>query len=58
MKQQQRMKIVKNLTKKIRSKGRLNAENRWWDAELMAADCEKAWFHQDEKTLCRSGMSG
>ena len=31
MKQQQRMKIMKELTKKIRSKGRMNAESRWWD---------------------------
>ena len=25
--------------------GRMNAENRWWSAELLAADCEKAWLH-------------
>ena len=45
MKQQQRMKIVKDLTKKIRSKGRMDAESRWWVTELLAADCEKAWIH-------------
>ena len=38
MKQQQRMKITKDLTKKIRSKARMDAESRWWVTELVAAD--------------------
>ena len=29
------------MKRKIRSKGRMDAENRWWVAELLAADCEK-----------------
>ena len=45
MKQQQRMTIVKDLIKKIRSKGRMDAQNRSWVAELPARDCEKAWTH-------------
>ena len=45
MKQQQRMAIIQDLTRKIRSKGRMDAKNRWWVAELLAADCEKAWIH-------------
>ena len=45
MKQQRRMKERKDLTKKIRSKGRMDAESRWWVTELLAADCEKAWIH-------------
>ena len=45
MKQQQRMKIMNNLTKKIRSKGRMDAESRWWVTELLAADSENAWIH-------------
>ena len=45
MKQQQRMKVPKDLTKEIRSKGRKDAENRWWVAELLTVDCEKAWIH-------------
>ena len=40
MKQQQRMKIMKDLTKKIISKGRMDAESRCWTTELLAADCE------------------
>ena len=32
-------------TKKLRSKGRMDAENRWWVAELLVADCETAWIH-------------
>ena len=23
----------------------MDAKNRWWVAELKAADCEKAWIH-------------
>ena len=45
MKQQRRMKIMRDLTRKIRSKGRMDAESRWWVTELLAADCEKAWIH-------------
>ena len=45
MKQQQRMAIMKDLMKKIRSKGRMDAENRWWVEEMLAKDCEKAWTH-------------
>ena len=43
------MKVVKDMTKKIRSKERMDAENRWWVAELLAADCEKAWLHPEEE---------
>ena len=32
-----------SLTKKIRSKVRMDAENRWWVTELLAADCEKVY---------------
>ena len=45
MKQQQRMTTMKDLIKKIRSKGRMDAESRWWVSELLAADCQKAWTH-------------
>ena len=36
MKQEQRMKVVKDMTNKIRSQGRTNAEHRRWVAELLA----------------------
>ena len=45
MKQQQKRMIMEDLTKKIRSKGGMDAESRWWVSELLAADCEKAWIH-------------
>ena len=45
MKQQQRMMLTKDLMKKKRSEGRVDADNRCWVAELLAADCEKAWIH-------------
>ena len=58
MKQQQRMVIMKDLIRKIRSKGRMDAENRWWVAELLAKDCEKAWIHtgwEDTVQTCFTG---
>ena len=42
------MKVLKDMTKKIRSKERMVAENRRWVAELLAADCEKTWIHPEE----------
>ena len=45
MKRQQRMKVMKDITKKIRSRRRMDAENRWWVAELLAAD----WLHPEEE---------
>ena len=44
-KRQQGMKIMQDMTKKIGSNGRMDGENRRWVAELLAADCEKAWLH-------------
>ena len=29
----------------MRSEGRVDAKDRWWVSELLAADCEKAWIH-------------
>ena len=45
MKQQQRMVIMIDLKMKIRSKGSMDAKNRWRVIELLAANCEKAWIH-------------
>ena len=47
MTQQQRMAIMKDLIKKITSKGRMDAKNRWWVTEILATDCEKAWIHTE-----------
>ena len=41
VKQQQRMAIMKDLKRKIRSKRSMDAQNRWWVAEMLAKDCEK-----------------
>ena len=57
MKQQQRMAIMKDLIKKIRSKGRMDAKNPWWVSELLAKDSEKA-STQDGIIQCRNGMNG
>ena len=45
MMQQQRMAVMKDLLKNIRSEGRMDVKNRWWVSELLAKDCEKAWTH-------------
>ena len=41
MKQQQRMKVMKDMTRKIRAKDRMDASSSWWVSELVAADCAK-----------------
>ena len=41
MRQQQRMRVMKDMTKKIRAKGRMDANHSyhsWWVSELLAAD--------------------
>ena len=43
------MKVMKDMMKKIRSKGRMDAENRWSVAQLLAADREKAWLQSRKK---------
>ena len=45
MEQQQRMAVMKDLIKNIRSKGSMDAKNLWWVVELLAKDCEKVWTH-------------
>ena len=43
--QHQIMATMRDLIKKIRSKGSMDAQNRWCVAELPAKWCEKAWTH-------------
>ena len=35
MRRQQRIEVMKEMTRKIRSKGKMDAESRWWIAELL-----------------------
>ena len=51
------MKVMKGVMKKIRSKGRMDAANRWWVAELLAADCEKALLHPEEEETMKKWYS-
>ena len=45
MEQQQRMNVMKDVTRQTWAKASLDANNSWWVSELLAADCEKAWLH-------------
>ena len=47
MRQRQRRKIMAEMTGKIKSEGRVDANNSWWVSELLAVDCKKAWFHPE-----------
>ena len=58
MKQRQRMKIMKDVTKEIRSKGRMDADSGWWVSELLAADCDKAWIHPGWEDTMQTGLIG
>ena len=51
MRQQQRLKVMKDMSRKIRAKGRLDANNGWWVSALLAADCEKAGW-EDSLLRC------
>ena len=42
VRQQQRMKAMKDMTRKNTAKGRMDAKHSWWFSELLAADCEKS----------------
>ena len=48
MRQQQRMAFMKDLIKKIRSKGRMDAKNRWWVSELLAKGLAKPTMWGEE----------
>ena len=43
------MTVMKDMTKNIRSKRRMDTENRWLVTELLAADYEKAWPNPGEE---------
>ena len=58
MKQQQRMKVMRDMTRKIKSKDRIDANNSWCESELLVADCQKSVATQDRKTLCYNGTLG
>ena len=45
-----------DMTTKIKSEGRVDANNSWWVCELLAADCKekKTWLHPGwEDTMLR-----
>ena len=50
MRRQQRMKVMKDMTKKIRSKERLDAGSRWWVSELWRQTVRKRGSIQDGET--------
>ena len=60
MRRQQKFKVMKDMMKKIRSRGRMDAENPQWVAELLAADCDarKLGSIQERKKPCKNGMFG
>ena len=43
MKQQHRTKTMTDMISKNKATGRMDAINRWWVSELLAADWKKAW---------------
>ena len=47
IKQQQSVKFMEDMMRKIKAKGRMDANNSWWVSEMLAVDCKKAWLHQE-----------
>ena len=48
MRQQQRRKVMTDMTRKIKSKGRMHANNSWWVGELL--EVKKRGSTQDGRT--------
>ena len=55
---QQRMKVMTDMTNKIKSKDGMGANSSWWVSEWLAADCQKCGSTQIERTPCSNGTSG
>ena len=55
LKQQQRMNSMTDTTRKIKAKGRMDANNSWWVTDLLAADCTKAWLHPEWEDTMQHG---
>ena len=52
--------VIVAVIKKIKSKGRMDARNRWWVTEIFATDCAKAWIHsqwEDTMQKCTKGWN-
>ena len=57
LKQQQRLKTMTDTIRKIKAKGRVDANNSWWVSEVLAADCTKCGSTQNGGTHCSSGTT-
>ena len=52
---------MNDMTRKIRSKGRMDAENRWWVADLLAAQTARrrgSTRKKKKKKQCKSSIIG
>ena len=58
IRQQQRMKVMKEMTSTIKIKGRMDANKSWWSSDLLAADCEKVWLPAGWEDTTENGMIG
>ena len=45
--QQQRTQIIGRMSRRVKAKGRMNANNSWWVSDLVAATCECAGLNRD-----------
>ena len=64
IKQQQRMNIMTDTVRKIKAKGRMDANNSWCTSDLLCVDCKKTlktvqqwhnWLHEMKKKDGRRG---
>ena len=47
MKQQQRMKIMRDMKRRMKRQVEMDVNNSWWVSELLALDYIKGWFHPE-----------
>ena len=46
------------MTRRMKAKGRMHAQNSWWVSELLAVDCKKRGFTQIGRTPSSNGTRG
>ena len=58
MRQQQRVKIITDMTRKIKAQSSMGANNSRWASESLAADCKQHGSTQNGRTHCGDGAIG
>ena len=50
--------MVKDMTRNLKTIGRMAANKSWWVSDLLAAECDKAWLHAGFDDTMQNGTTG